>query len=185
MNEGITVRHDAGGLPCNDLIDWIETARTRMRPFEAADAEVAFTWFSDPAVMRFIPRGRDVTVDDTRARIASYREHQARFGFSKRLIVDRATGEPIGDSGLFHMPDGKRIELGFRLVPSRWAAGYAVEVGQAWLDWFDRHFHGEPLFADVHSENVRSQRVLSKLGFSHSHSEIIFDMPMLIYRRPS
>ena len=36
----------------------------------------------------------------TRARLASYQEHQARHGFSKWMIVERATGLPVGDSGL-------------------------------------------------------------------------------------
>ncbi len=165
------------------MADWIETERTRLRPFEETDAETAFAWFSDPAVMRFIPRGRDLTVEDTRARIAGYREHQARFGFSKRLIIHRETGQAIGDAGLFHLPDGKRVELGFRFAQAYWGAGYAMEVGRAWLQWFDTHFPGEPLFADVHAEHVRSQRVLARLGFRPSHEEIIFGMPMMIYQR--
>ena len=45
------------------MMDTIETERTRIRPFEAADAESAHQWFSDPAVMQFIPGGRDVTRD--------------------------------------------------------------------------------------------------------------------------
>jgi RimJ/RimL family protein N-acetyltransferase len=57
------------------MTDWIETARTRMRPFEEADAEEAFAWFSDAEVMRFIPGGADATLEDTRRRIAGYREH--------------------------------------------------------------------------------------------------------------
>ena len=162
--------------------DWIETERTRLRPFEETDAEQARAWFSDPEVMRFIPRGADATLEDTQRRIAWYREHQARFGFSKRIIVHRETGQAIGDSGLFHMPDGKRIELGYRLARSHWGMGLATEIGTAWLQWFHRHLPGEPLFADVHADNIPSQRVLSKLGFVPSHSELLFEMPMLIYR---
>jgi len=163
--------------------DWIETERTRMHPFEETDAGEAFTWFSDPEVMKYIPGGLDATLEGTRSRIARYREHQARFGFSKRLIIHRETGRAIGDSGLYHLPDGQRIELGFRLARPYWGAGYAVEVGRAWLGWFDEHLKGEPLFADVHPDNFRSQRVLSKLGFDCSHSELVFEMPMLIYCR--
>jgi RimJ/RimL family protein N-acetyltransferase len=167
------------------MTDWIETDRTRLRPFEESDAEEAFAWFSDPEVMRFIPRGADTTLDDTRRRIAGYREHQARFGFSKWLILYRETGQAIGDSGLFHLPDGKRIELGFRFARPYWGAGFAVEVGRAWLAWFDAHLAGEPLFADVHAENVRSQRVLAKLGFQPSHSELVLGMTMMIHIRRS
>jgi RimJ/RimL family protein N-acetyltransferase len=163
--------------------DWIETERTRMRPFEEGDAEAAFAWFSDPEVMRFIPGGPDATLADTCRRIAGYREHQARFGFSKRLIIHRESGQAIGDSGLFYLPDGERMELGFRLTKSYWGQGYAAEVGQAWLRWFDAQLKGQPLFADVHPEHIRSQQVLSKLGFQYSHSEDVLGMTMRIYRR--
>lgn len=165
------------------MTDWIETERTRLRPFEEADAEAAFGWFSDPDVMRFIPRGPDSTLEDTRRRVAWYREHQQRFGFSKWLILHRETGQPMGDSGLFHMPDGKRIELGYRLARPYWGAGFALEIGRAWLAWFDTHLAGVPLFADVHPEHVRSQRVLGRLGFEPTHEEDILGMIMTIYRR--
>jgi len=167
------------------MTGWIETERTRMRPFEDADATEAFAWFSDAEVMKFIPGGRDATMEDTRRRIARYRGHQERFGFSKRIIIHRETGNAIGDAGLFHLPDGKRIELGFRLAAQHWGAGYAVEVGRAWLAWFDRNLAARPLFADVHPDHTRSQRVLAKLGFQHSGQEVILCMEMRIYsRRP-
>ena len=89
----------------------------------------------------------------------------------------------IGDAGLFRLPDGRRIELGYRLMKPYWGAGYAAEVGRAWLGWFDKHMEGERLFADVHPDNTRSQRVLAKLGFQHSHSERVHAMQMLIYFR--
>lgn len=165
------------------MADLIETPHTHLRLFEATDAEAAFAWFSDPEVMRFIPNGPDTTLEDTRRRIAGYMEHQRLHGFSKRLIVHRETGEAIGDCGLYHLPDGVRIELGFRLALAFWGQGYALEVGQAWLEWFDTHLSGTPLYADVHAEHGRSQRVLEKLGFARSHEEIVFGMPMLIYTR--
>ena len=163
--------------------DWIETTRTRMRPFEEQDAGHAFVWLSDPDVMRFIPSGADATREDSRQRIHEYREHQRLFGFSKWLILHRETGEPIGDSGLYHFPDGKRIELGFRLARPCWGQGFAIEVGHAWLQWFDTHHPDTPLFADVHAAHTRSRRVLEKLGFAHSNEETVLGMPMLIYHR--
>jgi ribosomal-protein-alanine N-acetyltransferase len=165
------------------MTDWIETEHLRLRPFEDADAEVAFAWLSDAEVMKYIPRGPDRTLEDTHRRIAGYREHQSRFGFSKWLILHRETGQAVGDSGLFHLPDGQRIELGFRLARSYWGQGLASEVGRGWLAWFDTHLGGKPLFADVHPEHVRSQRALSKLGFEPSHVEEVLGMTMMIYVR--
>jgi RimJ/RimL family protein N-acetyltransferase len=82
-----------------------------------------------------------------------------------------------------HLPDGKRIELGFRLAKAYWGQGYAIEVGRAWLECFDTHHAAEPLFADVYPDHVRSRPVLEKLGFDCSHVETILGMPMLIYSR--
>ena len=167
----------------DSLRDWIETERTRLRPFIAEDAHLCHSWFSDPEVMRFIPGGADVTLGDTEARVARYCEHEATHGFSKRLIFHRETGEPIGDSGLFHLPDGERIELGFRLAKPYWGQGYALEVARAWLKWFDTNLVGYRLYADVHPDHVRSQAVLRKLGFMPSHLETVFGMKMWIYER--
>src|SRR5436190_16801002 len=124
------------------MTDRIETERLRLRPFEEADAREAFAWFSDVEVMQFIPRGPDRTVEDSHRRIAGYRDHQARFGFSKWIVEDRETGEAIGDSGLFHLPDGQRIELGFRLARPHWGKGLAAEAGRGWLTWWDMHLAG-------------------------------------------
>ena len=163
--------------------EWIETERLRLRPFEPADAETAFSWFGDPDVMQFIPGGIDRTLDHTRQRIAGYCRHQKQHGFSKRIIFHRDTGEPIGDSGLFHLPDGQRFVLGFRFAKPYWGQGYAMEVGQAWLKWFDENLAGQPLFADVFPTHSRSQSVLRRLGFQPSHTEPVYGVMMWIYER--
>ena len=148
------------------MTDSIETERTLIRPFEPADAGAAHQWFSDLEVMKFIPSGGDETLEDTRHRIAGYIAHQKEFGFSKGIVIHRASGEPIGDGGLYHLPDGTRIELGFRFKREFWGQGYAVEIGRAWIGRFDAAMPGRTLFADVHPDHVRSQRVLQKLGLT-------------------
>lgn len=163
--------------------DWIETERTRMRPFEPTDLDTCYAWFSDPDVMQFIPGGIDRTVEDTRQRIAGYCRHQLKHGFSKRIVFHRDSGEAVGDAGLYHLPDGERIELGFRFKKPYWGQGYAVEVGRAWLEWFDQNLPGQALYADVFPTHSRSQRVLSKLGFGLSHTETVYGVMMYIYER--
>lgn len=161
----------------------MQTERTLIRPFRSTDVAAAHEWFSDPEVMRFIPRGGDTTLEDTRQRIGGYMAHHEEFGFSKGIVIHRASGEPIGDGGLYHLPDGERIELGFRFKREFWGQGYAVEVGRAWIRRYDEIMPGRELFADVHPDHSRSQRVLEKLGFVPSHAETILGMPMLIYVR--
>src|SRR5262245_5072552 len=111
----------------------LETPRTLLRPFLPSDVEATFPWFSDPEVMRFIPFGPDQTQDQTAARIARYIAHGERHRFSKWLILDKATQVPIGDSGLFFLPDQTRVELGYRIARPHWGCGFATEVAAAWL----------------------------------------------------
>ena len=68
-------------------LDWIETERTRLRPFEGSDAEACCSWFIDPDVMQFIPGGRDATLDEVQRRIKGYCKHQEKHVL-KRFHTD-------------------------------------------------------------------------------------------------
>jgi len=109
----------------------IETERLILRPFEVADTETAFCWFGDPVVMRFTPTGPDASIEQTKARLANYRDHQIAHGFSKWMILDRRSELPIGDSGLLVPGEQGWIDLGFRLAQQYWGKGLATEAGYA------------------------------------------------------
>ena len=64
----------------------IDTSRLILRPFESDDVEAAFGWLGDPTVMRFTPTGPDTSIEQTKARLANYQEHQTVHGFSKWII---------------------------------------------------------------------------------------------------
>src|SRR5258708_7145986 len=81
----------------------IETSRLILRPFESGDVGAAFTWFGNPIVMRFTPTGPDTSIEQTKARLAKYQEHQTAHGFSKWSILYRRLGLPIGDSRLLKL----------------------------------------------------------------------------------
>lgn len=151
-----------------------------MRPFELGDAAEAWGWFGDPEVMRFIPSGADRTLEETLARIDRYRAHQAQHGFGKWVIVDKATGRLIGDAGLTFLPDGQRVELGYRLARSCWGRGLAEEVGRRWIE-VAPDFTGKPeLHGFAHPDHVASLHVLRKLGFVFLRQESCYgwDVPM-------
>ena len=158
----------------------MQTERFILRPFEAADAEAAFSWFGDPIVMRFTPTGPDLSIEHTQARLANYREHQIAHGFSKWIILDRWTKLPIGDSGLLVLKDYGWIDLGFRLAQSHWGKGFATEVASAWVrDAFDE-FHVRQICAMVHPENGASIRVLAKLKFREERRDTIMGMNSIL-----
>lgn len=160
---------------------FLETARTRLRPFQISDAEAAFGWFSDPEVMRFIPHGPDATLEASSSRIARYLEHEIKHGFSKWIILDRETGVPIGDSGFFHLPDLKRVELGYRLAKTWWGRGLATEVAAKWVEVARSWYGFERVYAFANPENAPSIQVMKKAGFQYSHREELYGIDAPLY----
>jgi len=106
------------------LQNTIETDRLSLRPFQPDDDPATFGWFRDSLVMKYIPNGRDATFEQTRARLAGYRAHQDTHGFSKWLIVERASGRAIGDSGLYVLATEGWTDLGFRRGTTRQDHGH-------------------------------------------------------------
>jgi len=135
-----------------------------MRPFRAEDGEAAFTWFGATEVMKLVPGGADVSLDATRARLASYQEHQEKHGFSKWMIVERASGRPVGDAGLLLLDYSTEVDLGFRIARPYWGQGYATEVATAWIAAAFNQLSLSRLSAFAHPDNAASLRVLRKVG---------------------
>src|SRR5262249_37723867 len=160
----------------------MQTERLNLRPFEPADAHAAFSWFGDPEVMRFTPSGPDASLEQTKARIANYREHQIAHGFSKWLILDRFSNCPIGDSGLLLLAQYGWIDFGYRLAREYWGKGLATEAAAAWVQAAFQELHLDRLIAIVHPENVASIRVLAKLRFREDRRDTIFGMNSILFR---
>jgi ribosomal-protein-alanine N-acetyltransferase len=159
----------------------IETGRLILRPFESGDVEAAFGWFGDPIVMRFTPTGPDSSIEQTKARLATYQAHQTTHGFSKWIILERHLGRGIGDAGLLKLDDQGWIDLGFRLAQSYWGKGLATEAASAWVRAAFDDFHIDRLTALVHPENLASIRVLEKLNFQPERRDTIMGMKSIVY----
>jgi ribosomal-protein-alanine N-acetyltransferase len=162
--------------------DTLETARLSLRPLRLSDAEAAFQWWSDPAVMQYIPHGADATVTDSISRIGRYQQHQRQHGFTKWLILDRATSEPIGDAGFYRLPDG-RPELGYRLAQQSWGQGLATEAATAWLQVAHEWFGFQEVYAFCHPAHAASARVIGKLGFQPGPAESVYGWAVSVFQR--
>jgi ribosomal-protein-alanine N-acetyltransferase len=159
----------------------LETKRLVLRPFDPSDAEVAFSWFGDPVVMRFTPTGSDTALEQTRNRLSKYQRHQNEHGFSKWIIIDRGSGLAIGDSGLLVMEEYGWIDLGYRFAQNSWGKGFATEAASAWVGAAFERFHMDLLGAFVHPENLASVRVLEKLRFRPVGKDSIMGMDVILY----
>lgn len=161
--------------------DRIETERLVVRPFKTSDAEMAFGWLGDPVVMRFALAGADKSIEETKARLAGYVEHQKTHGFSKWLVVDRNSDLAIGDSGLLVLEEYGWVDLGFRFAQEYWGKGLATEVASAWVRAAFDELRLSRLGAFVHPENVASIRVLEKLRFRADRRETVMGMDSIVF----
>ena len=108
--------------------------RLVIRASSVADFEAMHTVWSDPEVMGLIP-SQAYDREKSWARLSEKISHQARHGFSKWAVVEKASETVIGECGLHYLEGGPDIELGYRFARARWGRGLAAEAARACLDW--------------------------------------------------
>ncbi len=159
----------------------LQTPRLILRPFVPADAPEAHAWFADPEVMRFTPTGPDRDLDQTVRRLARFIDHQGAHGFSRWILLNRATGQPLGDAGLMHLPEYGWIDFGYRLAHHAWGRGLATEAASAWRRLAFDEFHLDSLTAFAHPGNSASLRILARLGFLEQRRAPVLGMDSIIF----
>jgi ribosomal-protein-alanine N-acetyltransferase len=141
----------------------LETARLRLRPYEAGDIEPMAAMFGDPEVRAFTYLG---TLDraQTGKVLDEYVGYLAEHGYGMLAILDRETGAYCGEVGLFTSPMGP-LALRYALNRGAWGRGLATEASAAVIDDTFGRLGLEKLFAGVKDVNVASVGVVRKLGF--------------------
>jgi RimJ/RimL family protein N-acetyltransferase len=167
----------------NDLPAVVETPRLVLRPWGAADLAPFAEMNADPAVMEHL--GGVLTREQTSAFIGRIEAGWADRGYGLYAAEVRATGMFAGYVGLAHhrvLPD--EVEIGWRLAAPVWGQGLATEGALAVRDLAYSRLGLRQLVSITVEENVRSIRVIEKLGFSYWQTLPFENWPALrIYRR--
>ncbi|MDO9380025.1 MAG: GNAT family N-acetyltransferase [Nocardioidaceae bacterium] len=154
-------------------LESVETARLRLRRRRVSDARVLHELWTErdprvPAHRRIDADGRP-TEADLAARILE--DDGSRPGL---LTVERRDdGEVVGCCGLVRtgVATPREPALAFELLRRAQGRGLATEAGEAVVDLAGAAGH-DRLWATVWDWNRPSRRVLEKLGFTESRSEI-------------
>jgi RimJ/RimL family protein N-acetyltransferase len=139
---------------------------------ELSDLDALASVVGDPYAMRFYAKPFDR--DKTRAVIGGMRERYERDGFGLLAVVERATGETIGDCGpsVQETSRGRFAELGWHIRLDRQGNGFATEAGRACRDQAWRVLDIDRLISIIRPENVPSWSVARTLGFHPWHGEV-------------
>jgi RimJ/RimL family protein N-acetyltransferase len=108
--------------------------------------------------------------------------HQSSHGFCLWAVESRASGIFMGAVGLLRIGFVARftpaVEVGWRLARRFWGQGFAVEAARAALQFGFEQIRLTEVVAHASIRNVRSRRVMAKLGMSHDSAED-FDHPRI------
>lgn len=94
-----------------------------------------------------------------------------QFGFGLLKLVQSETNIPIGICGLLKREELDHPDLGFALLPDFEGMGYAYESSTAIIDWAKEKLKLNTVLAITSEKNLRSQHLLTKLGFQVVHQE--------------
>lgn len=146
----------------------LETARLRLRPWEARDRDPFAALNGDPEVMRHFPGVLDRAGSD--ALLGRIEARRAAAGFCFAAAERRVDGAFVGLVGLgrMRMPEVPRldgaVEVGWRLARAHWGKGYATEAARAWLGWGFAVLGLAEIVAITVPANLPSQAVMRRLG---------------------
>ncbi|MEP7059258.1 MAG: GNAT family N-acetyltransferase [Actinomycetota bacterium] len=144
----------------------LQTQRLRLRPLarDLSDLEPLNAIQADPDHMRYYPH--PFSMQDSRAWIQRWLEHEDRYGYALLAVEDREGGEFLGNVGFIHqVVDGiDELELGWSITPARARQGIATEAAAACRDWAFGRLDVDHLISLVRPENEPSAGVARNLG---------------------
>jgi ribosomal-protein-alanine N-acetyltransferase len=163
----------------------LTTPRLRLRPWRDDDLPAFAALNADPRVMGFFPKLLSQAESDASA--AAIRENCELRGFGFWVVEILDATPFIGFVGLsvprFEAHFTPCVEIGWRLAFEHWHGGFATEAARAAARFGFEQLNLKEIVSFTVPENVRSRRVMERLGMMHDAAED-FDHPALPVGHP-
>lgn len=96
--------------------------------------------------------------------LAGYVGHQELRGYSYLALERKLDSAFVGAMGIWDSDPWPEAELGYWIIPKMQRQGYAVEAGQAWLNYAFGELGMTTLVSFIDPENEPSKKVAERLG---------------------
>jgi RimJ/RimL family protein N-acetyltransferase len=165
----------------------ITTERLILRPWKDEDVTPYAEMNADPRVREFFPSV--LTREQSEAEVRRLQAIYDRDGFSLFAAELIATGEFVGFIGLLTMTFAvpfiaqPAVEIGWRLSHKYRGKGLATEGARGAVQYAFETLKLQEIFAITVPANVRSRRVMEKIGMKHL-PELGFDHPAVPVGHP-
>ena len=142
----------------------LDTARLTLREMTPDDIEFIAEMMAHPEVNFFYERR--FNREESEIWLKRQIERYERDGTGLWLVLERATGQPVGQVGLaIQTVQGERLpEAGWLLHRPYWGRGYATEAGAAVRDSALNVWGHPRIISLIRPVNLASQRVAQRLG---------------------
>jgi len=152
----------------------LETKRLLLRPFGAGDVGDCLEYRNDAEFARYLPHvPQPFTLLDAEAFVRQNMTEPFEQSPTFAIVLE---GKVIGTVNLEIDAGSGSAMLGYAIGRSHWGRGLAPEAAGAVLSWAFGALRLDRVWASISAGNVRSQRVLTKLGMrpQPSTSEPVF-----------
>ena len=158
----------------------LTTERLILRRWQPSDLAPFRALNADPRVMEFMPGPLPPQLSDNLVARIERHFHEHGFGlFAAELRPTQTLAGFIGISAPpFEAPFMPAVEIGWRLAAELWGQGLATEGARAVVAFAFDDVGLDGLVSFTVPQNLRSRRVMEKLGMTHDPRED-FDHPTL------
>ena len=160
----------------------IETDRFYLREYQESDYQDLSAIYQDPENMKYFGAPYD---DKMMRRLMDWTfDNYKKYGFGFWAIVDKKSGEFIGDCGLsMQLIDGEWLpEIGYHIKPKYHNMGYASEAAQLVKAYGFKNYTFNALYGYTTEDNVASIKVMIKNGMSFVKKYTKDDETYVVYR---
>jgi len=163
----------------------VTTERLVLRHWRESDREPFARLNADPRVMEFMPHV--LSKQESNAMVDRIETHFRQHSYGLCAVELRRGATFIGFIGLnvpsFNAAFTPCVEVGWRLAADYWNQGLATEGARAIVGYAFDVLGLEELVSFTVPANVKSRRVMEKLGMTHELSDD-FDHPRLLPEHP-
>ncbi|WP_375470282.1 GNAT family N-acetyltransferase [uncultured Nostoc sp.] len=162
----------------------IETARLLLRPYTPQDLDELAPILSNPAVMRYSPRGpipKDQVKEVTQEILKFFITHWQQHGFGVWAVVEKATAKLIGHCGLNFLPNSPEVEVLYRLDEAYWNQGIATEAAKVSLRYGFEEVKLDHIVAITAPVHIASRRVMEKCGLKYQKNAQFYNLDVVYY----
>lgn len=147
----------------------LNTERLMLRHFDSHDAPFIFELMNSPLYIKNIGDRGIKTLEQAEAYlsgviVSSYQKN----GYGLYAVVLKETGKAVGLSGLVRREALPSADIGFGFLPEFMGLGYAYEASSAVMKYARDELGLDTILAITSKDNIRSQKLLNKLGLLHS-----------------